>query len=201
MVCDTIPRQGERRLRRCSMLLLLSLAACGVEERARAGTSTARDTLTSPLNDTVAALAPVTPGAPDTAPKPVPPRMVSTIPLIPAGQLQASGAAQLASVGHSTSVLATLVGGQAGISYAGDIRGGHCRQIGSRVASLHPITADSLGTGKASTNVSVSMDSLLKVPHVVVYGQGGRAELCGQLPSQLPQPPSPAAPQPDTATR
>lgn len=183
MVCYSSPRQGERSFRPC-LLLLFFLVACGGEERARTGTTTARDTLTSPLNDTVAALAPVTPAVPDTAARPMPPRMVSTVPLLPAGQLEARGIAQLAAVGHATSVAASLTGAHAGVSYAGDIRGGNCRQIGSRVASLHPVTADSLGAGRASTNISVPMDSLLKVPHVVVYGQGGRAELCGEMPSQ-----------------
>jgi hypothetical protein len=181
---NTTPRQGSRSL--LSGLMLLSVMACGGEERARTGATTARDTLTSPLNDTVAALAPVTPTTPDTAARPMPPRMTSTVPLLPAGQLQARGIAQLAALGHRTSVAASLTGAQAGVSYAGDIRGGTCRQVGSRVASLHPVTADSLGGGRASTNISVPMDSLLKVPHVVVYGQGGRPELCGEMPSGDP---------------
>jgi hypothetical protein len=76
-----------------------------------------------------------------------------------------------------------LAGGSSHSSYEGAIRLGSCSSMGATVASLNPATADSLGAGRAQTDVPIRMDSLVSTPMVVVYGVGGRPATCGPLPS------------------
>lgn len=90
----------------------------------------------------------------------------------------AGGSAALVSAGGQTRVDVRLSGGRPGIHYHGTIRRGRCQRVGARVASLNSVSADSLGSGRASTDAPVPIDSLAGEPHVLIYGRGGRPETC-----------------------
>ena len=49
------------------------------------------------------------------------------------------------------------------------------------VLSLFPVSADSLGAGRAISDLPLAIDSLTGKPHVIVYGRGGRPETCAAI--------------------
>jgi hypothetical protein len=123
----------------------------------------------------------VVPGVEDTEHHPLPPPRTAGALLAPLGASTLRGAAQIATAGTGTAISVTLAGGHASMTYAGAIRAGSCELAGVAVASLVPITVDSLGNGASASDVALSVDSLLHHPFVVVFGPGGRPVTCGPI--------------------
>lgn len=201
-------------------LLLMAgpgLGRCYDEDRSPTEYTAAAEKSSTSSNDTTSAPASVVPGVTDTTSDPLPPPRAAAVVLTPLGQgpggtplllapmaERVRGTAQLRSAGGGSLVLTTLAQGKASTTYDGAIRQGRCTRLGANVASLLPVTVDSLGGGRAASDVPVPMDSLLGRPHVLVYGKGGRPESCADLsaPAPAPPPPPPPAPlRPDSAPR
>ncbi|HEX2191347.1 MAG TPA: hypothetical protein VHG51_20720, partial [Longimicrobiaceae bacterium] len=108
------------------------------------------------------------------------------------------GSGRAATAGRGASVSVALSGGAPGITYDGAVRLGVCARVGPTVAPLHPVSADSLGRGAAASDLPFPVDSLLRAPHVVVYGRGGRPEACGPVGAPAARDTA-APPPPDTA--
>jgi hypothetical protein len=183
-----------------ALALLFLLAACGDEDRTQTGYTPSNDRTSTSSDDTTAMPARAVPW-PDTAPVPPPPQDTLGLALAPLGDARVRGSGQVAAVGRATAVSVTLAQAVGGATYEGAVRQGMCARIGPAVASLVPATADTLGAGRASSDVSVPIDSLTGRPHVVVYGRGGRPEACapiGGAPARTAAPPPPAAPPADT---
>lgn len=164
---------------------LILLAACGEEDRTPMTYTPSNDKIALSSDDLSPPLVPVAAEVPDTA-VPHPVSATVAVALAPLGNETLAGAVRLIASGGATSVRTGLVGGKAGITYAGSIRHGECRKTGSTVASLVPVTADAAGVGRSTSDVPVPLDSLSKVPHVLVYGPGGRSETCGSIPVGRP---------------
>ncbi|MBW3654460.1 MAG: hypothetical protein KY444_00005 [Gemmatimonadetes bacterium] len=177
-----------------TMVVLLALAACGDEDRTPAHFTPSNDRLATSAGDSAlrpAAAVPIL----DTLPKKAPPQDTFALAFAPLPYAGARGTGQVAAAGKATAISVSLQQAAWGQSYEGSIRQGACDAMGPAVASLNPATADSLGRGQASSDVSVPIDSLTKKPHVVVYGRGGRGEACAAIPSAAPRPaPPPPAP-------
>ncbi|HEX2207821.1 MAG TPA: hypothetical protein VHG93_09060 [Longimicrobium sp.] len=177
-------------------LLFLALSACGDEDRTQTEFTASIDRMSTSADDTTAVPARVV-SIPDTMETPAPPQVTVGIVLVPLGRATVRGSGQVQAVANSTSVAVALSQGIAGVTYEGAIRQGGCASMGPVVASLFPVSADSLGNGRAQSDVSVPIDSLTKTSHVIVYGRGGRPETCAQIgPSPTTPPPPPSAPQP-----
>lgn len=170
--------------------VLLPLAACGEEDRTPSHFTPSSDRRATSADDTLTRLASAVPGAIEPPRRPLPPPAAAGVALSPTDTASLRGIGRLAGAGRLTSVSVALTGGKAGTSYQGAIRQGGCARTGATVASLNPVSADSLGLGAASTHVSVPIDSVLGGRHVVVYGKGGRPETCGEIGS----PPGPGSP-------
>jgi hypothetical protein len=184
------------RLRMGMAAALLVLAACGEEDRTQTEYTASNDKASTALDDSVARPARAVP-VPDTQPQADPPQNTYAITLAPLGKATARGSGQVAAVGKATSISVTLTQTARGSTYEGAVRQGVCAAMGATVASLFPVSADSLGSGQASSDVNVPIDSLTARPHVVVYGRGGRPEACAAIPSRTAPPPLPApAPSP-----
>lgn len=160
---------------------LLVLAACGSEDRTQTGYVASNDKTSTSTDDTTAVPPRAVPGRVDTLPAPLPPQDTIAVALAPLGRSTLRGSGQLGAVGSSTSVSVTLAAGGPGVTYEGAVRQGSCALMGSAVASLVPVTSDSLGNGRAASDIPVPLDSLLGGPHVVVYGPGGRPETCAPV--------------------
>jgi len=183
------------RPRTALLAALIALAACGDEDRTPRDYTASIDKTSTSADDTAATPAPVIADPADTAAKPAPPQVTIPLFLDPLGRSTARGSGEAKAVGKSTSISVDLARAVAGATYEGAVRQGSCAGAGSTIASLHPVTADSLGTGRASSDVSLPIDSLTKQPHVVVYGRGGRPETCaaiGRAGPALPVAPQPA---------
>lgn len=180
---------------------LLALAACGDEDRTQTDYTASIDKTSTSADDTAAVPARVAP-RPDTPAVPLPPQDTFAIALMPLGNATVRGSGQVAAAARSASISVTLANAVRGATYEGAVRQGVCARLGAGVASLFPVSADSLGAGRASSDVPVSIDSLTKSPHVVVYGRGGRPEACAPVRPSAPAalPPPPSAPPPTTAT-
>ena len=182
----------------CSLLLLLLSAACGDEDRTQTEFTASIDKTSTSADDTAAVPARAVP-VPDTLEQPAPPQLTAGFALAPLGRATLRGSGEVKAVGKasSVSVSVALSQGIAGTTYEGAIRQGGCAAMGPSVASLFPVSADSLGSGRAQSDVNVPIDSLTARPHVIVYGRGGRPETCAQIgpPSTTPPPP-PSAPKP-----
>jgi hypothetical protein len=167
------------------MLLLAAaaalLAACGDENRSLLTSTPAANRISTSGNDTTHAPKPVVPGVEDTVHHPLPPPRAATALLAPLGASTLRGSARIATAGTGTAVSVSLAGGHALMTYAGAIRAGSCERAGVSVASLVPVTADSLGNGASASDVPLSVDSLLHHPFVVVFGPGGRPRACGAI--------------------
>lgn len=83
--------------------------------------------------------------------------------------------------GSATRVVTRLNGAAAGQTYSGMIRRGTCAQLGSRVASLVPATADSLGLASSISDVPVPLRTLRAAPHIIVFGKDNRPATCGTI--------------------
>jgi hypothetical protein len=179
-----------------SLLLLLLLAACGDEDRTQTEFTASIDKTSTSADDTAAVPARAVP-VPDTPRQPPPPQTTAPITLAPLGRATLRGSGEVKAVGKASSVSVALSQGMAGVTYEGAIRQGGCAAMGASVASLFPVSADSLGSGRAQSDVNVPIDSLTARPHVIVYGRGGRPETCAPIgpPSATPLPPS-SAPKP-----
>ncbi|HEX8211549.1 MAG TPA: hypothetical protein VF584_15360 [Longimicrobium sp.] len=191
---------------------LLLVAACGDEDRAQTEYTPSNDRASTSLEDSTLVPTRVV-AIPDTAEKPPPPQDTLALALTRLGRGLVQGNGEVAAVGKSTSISVALARGAPGATYEGAVRQGDCAKMGSHIASLFPVSADSLGNGRASSDVPVPIDSLTKGRHVVVYGRGGRPEVCGSvskrsaaptLPAPLPErentaPPPRRAPPPDSA--
>jgi hypothetical protein len=184
------------RARMGLMAMLLALAACGDEDKAQTGYTPSNDKASTSAGDTAATPARAA-NLPDTLPHKAPPQDTFAIALAPVEGATVRGTGRVAAVGKSTSIAVALTQGIRGATYEGAVRQGICAGMGSSVASLLPVSADSLGSGRASSDVVVPIDSLTSRPHVVVYGRGGRPEACAQLGPAIgaPAPPSPPRPQ------
>jgi hypothetical protein len=180
----------------CSLAVLLALSACGDEDRTQTDFTASIDKTSTSADDTAAVPARAVP-VPDTAEKPPPPQGTVGIALAPLGRATLRGSGEVKAVGKATSISVALSQGIAGATYEGAVRQGGCAAMGATVASLFPVSADSLGAGRASSDVNVPIDSLTAKPHVIVYGRGGRPETCAAIgpPSTTPPPP-PAPPRP-----
>jgi|GEM_PF-2953595 len=180
----------------CSLPFLLLLLACGDEDRTQTSYTASNDKTSTSADDTAARPARAVP-VPDTLPHKAPPQVAVAITLAPLGRATVRGTGQVAAVGKSTSVAVTLSQGIAGATYEGAVRQGGCAAMGPAVGSLFPVSADSLGGGRASSDLPMGIDSLTRKPHVIVYGRGGRPETCAQIgpPSTTPPPP-PSPPHP-----
>jgi hypothetical protein len=178
-------------MRACTggLALLLSLWACGDEDRTQTEFTASIDKTSTSADDTAAVVAPAVP-RPDTLARPAPPQDTFAIALAPLGRGTARGTGQVAAAGNAASISVALSQGTRGATYEGAVRQGVCSAMGASVASLHPVSTDSMGAGRASSDVPVSVDSLRKKPHVVVYGPGGRPEVCGPVRPGAPPPPS-----------
>lgn len=166
----------------CGGVLLFLAVACGAENRTPTHFTPSNDKTATSKNDTVAVPASAVPGR---QLPPLPPpgsRGSASLALASIDTAALRGAARLTGIGGLTTVTVSLAQGKGGITYEGAIRQGVCQRMGATVASLHPISADSLsGAGAASTDVPVPLDSLLSRAHVVVYGKGGRPETCAAI--------------------
>ncbi|MBV9773596.1 MAG: hypothetical protein JO040_06575 [Gemmatimonadetes bacterium] len=177
------------------LLALLALSACGDEDRTQTGYTASNDRTSTSGDDTTAVPAPVVPGVADTLPDPLPPQDTVVVALAPLADSRVRGSGQMGAVGASTAVSVTLSGGSPGITYEGAIRQGACTRMGSTLASLVPVSVDTLGNGRAAGDVAIPLDSLLGGPHVLVYGRSGRPESCAPIGrGAAPKPAKPAAP-------
>jgi hypothetical protein len=177
-------------------LLAAALAACGDEDRTQTEFTASIDKTSTSADDTAAVPARIVP-VPDTLPRKAPPQVTVPITLAPMGNVTVRGTGEVKAVGKATSVSVTLSQALAGATYEGAVRQGGCRAMGPNVASLFPVSADSLGAGRATSDLPMAIDSLIGKPHVIVYGRGGRPEVCAPIgpPSTTPPPP-PAPPRP-----
>lgn len=172
--------------------LLLALAACGDEDKTQTDYTPSNDRTSTSADDTASSPAPAV-AVRDTALEKSPPQDTFALTLAPLGTSRVRGSGQVGAAGKASSVSVRLTGGSPGATYEGAIRQGTCGGAGASIASLFPVSADSLGNGQADSDVSVPIDSLTKKPHVVVYGPGGRPVTCGPIPgSPAPRPPGPA---------
>jgi hypothetical protein len=184
------------------LLMLLAAAACGEDDRTQTDYTPSIDKNSVSADDTVATPAPAAPTADDTAALPMPPQLAFAVPLAPLGPGAVRGAGQVKSVARSTAIATSIAGAVAGATYEGAVRQGVCGRLGATIAGLIPATADSLGAGQSSSDIAVSTDSLTRRPHVIVFGRGGRPEICGPIPARGAAPPPlvpdsvAAAPQP-----
>ncbi|HEX6042802.1 hypothetical protein [Longimicrobium sp.] len=169
------------RLRMGVAAALLVLAACGDEDRTQTDYTPSNDHARTSSDDGAARPAPAAP-VPDTLPVKAPPQDTLPITLSPLGRATARGTGQVAASGKATVVRVMLTRTARGQTYEGAIRRGVCTAMGASIASLFPVSADSLGSGQAASDVSVPIDSLTGAPHVVVYGRGGRPEACAAIP-------------------
>jgi hypothetical protein len=177
------------------LAVVLLASACGDEDRTQTEFTASIDKMSTSADDTAAVPARAVP-VPDTAEKPAPPQVTAAIALAPLGRATVRGSGQVKAVGKATSVSVALSQAIAGATYEGAIRQGGCQRMGPNVGSLYPVSADSLGNGRASTDVPVPIDSLTAKPHVIVYGRGGRPETCAQIGPPSTTPPPPASPPP-----
>jgi hypothetical protein len=184
------------RLSTAWLAALIAIAACGDEDSTPQHYTASIDKTSTSADDSAAAPAPIIPDPADTARKPAPPQVTIPIALAPVGTRPLRGSGEVKAVGKSTSVSVALGGAVAGATYEGAVRQGTCASAGSSIASLYPVSADSLGVGEASSDVSIPIDSLTKAPHVVVYGRGGRPEACAPVRPAAAPPPSPTPPLP-----
>ena len=166
--------------RTAGLLLLVLLGACGDEDRTQSEYTPSNDKTSTSADDTAHHPARVA-ATPDTAAKPDPPQDTLPLALARLGDELVQGSGQAAAVGKSTSISVALARGAGGATYEGAVRQGECRRLGSTIASLVPVSADSLGNGRASSDVPVPIDSLTRGRYVVVYGRGGRPEVCGPI--------------------
>lgn len=184
---------------RTAILAALVLAACGDEDKTQTDYTPSNDRTSTSVDDTARSPAPAV-AVRDTALAKSPPQDTFAITLAPLGRSRVRGSGQVGAAGKASSVSVTLTGGSPGATYEGAIRQGSCSSAGATIASLFPVSADSLGNGQSASDVSVPIDSLTKKPHVVVYGPGGRPVTCGPIPgSPAPPPPPPPAPSDTTA--
>jgi hypothetical protein len=177
------------RVRLGMAAVLLALAACGDEDRTQTEYTASNDHARTSADDTTIRPARAVP-VPDTLPKRSPPQDSFSIALAPLGSATARGSGQVAAAGKATSISVALAQAARGSTYEGAVRQGVCAAMGASIAPLHPVSADSLGSGQASSDVSLPIDSLTSSPHVVVYGRGGRPEACAAIPSSSAPPPS-----------
>ena len=179
-----------------SLLLALALAACGDEDKTQTEYTASNDKSSTSADDTASQPAAIVRFA-DSLPHKAPPQVTVPITLAPLGAATARGTGQVKAVGKSTSVSVTLAQAVAGATYEGAVRQGGCQAMGPAVGSLFPVSADSLGAGRATSGLPIAIDSLTGKPHVIVYGRGGRPETCAAIgpPSTTPPPP-PSPPQP-----
>jgi hypothetical protein len=166
------------------LALLLALTACGDASRTQSGYVPSNIRIATASSDTIVALAPVVLGTPDTAvPPPASPTAAAglEVTLASLGGSPLRGLADLTAIGASTAVATHVLGGHGGATYSGAVRLGTCGAMGASVGSLNPVTADSIGTGASASRLSIPLDSLLRVPTVVVFGPGGRPQVCGEI--------------------
>jgi hypothetical protein len=178
-----------------SLLFVLLAAACGDEDRTQTEFTASIDKTSTSADDTAAVPARAVP-VPDTLQQPAPPQVAVGIALAPLGRATLRGSGQVKAVGKATSISVALSQGIAGVTYEGAIRQGGCQAMGPNVASLYPVTADSLGNGRTSSDTPLPIDSLTSKPHVIVYGRGGRPETCAPIGPPSTTPPPPASPPP-----
>lgn len=191
------PKRG--RIARASLFpiaCLVVLAACGDEDRTQTEFTASIDKTSTSADDTAAVPARIV-APPDTLPRKAPPQVTVPISLMPMGNVTVRGTGEVKAVGKGTSVDVALSQGIAGATYEGAVRQGGCAAMGPNVASLFPVSADSLGAGRATSDLPMGIDSLIGTPHVIVYGRGGRPEVCAAIgpPSTTPSPP-PSPPRP-----
>ena len=144
-----------------AVLALSLLGACGDEDRT--------GTEGTPANDRSS----------------VAPASLSFALLPPIGE-SVVGRVDVTAKGRSSTVAVWLGEGRSRTSYDGAIRLGSCESLGATVASLVPATADSAGVGRAQSDISIPLDSLMKTPMALVYGVGGRPATCGRIPARMP---------------
>lgn len=185
------------RVRMGAAAALLALAACGEEDVNPSDYTPSNDHARMSADDGAVRPAPAA-SLPDTLPKKAPPQDSLPIALSPLGRATARGTGQVAASGKASVVRVALAQAARGQTYEGAIRQGVCEAMGASIAPLFPVSADSLGSGQASSDVSVPIDSLTGAPHVVVYGRGGRPEACAAIPTSAP-PPAPVPSRPATA--
>jgi hypothetical protein len=164
-----------------ALLLLSLLCACADENRTETESAPANDRTNIAMNDTAPPLTRVTPGRTDSVTIPTALHGASLV-LRPLGTALLSGQAALTAKGEITAVAVRLAQGSSGATFDGAIRLGSCGALGATVASLNPATVDSLGGGRADTDVPISIDSLTHAPFALVYGRNGRPQSCGELP-------------------
>ena len=182
--------------RTAGLLVLLALAACGDEDRTQTAYTPSNDKTSTGADDTTDVPARVV-AIPDTAPVAAPPQDTLPLALARLGNALVQGSGEVAAVGKSTSISVALSRGAGGATYEGSVRQGECARTGSTIASLIPVSADSLGNGRASSDVPVPIDSLTRGRHVVVYGRGGRSEVCGPISPRASARPALPAPVPE----
>lgn len=179
-----------------ALSLLVSIAACGEEDRTPFDYTPSVDRVATSGDDSTRMAAVVSPVPPPTGTSPSPIVARFTASLAPPTERSLTGNANVLGRGKSASVTALLQGGDAGITYAGAIKQGTCDRIGSRLADLVPISVDSAHGGTSFSSVSVETEHLLERPHVVVFGRGGSAEVCGSLVPRGAEPERELAPAP-----
>lgn len=95
--------------------------------------------------------------------------MVQVMPLNESG---ASGEVEIRASGEGTELRVVLRGAGEGV-HQGHIHTGTCDAPGGVVAPLEAITADTEGTGEATTTVDVPMMTVMNGSHIVLYHQAG----------------------------
>lgn len=182
-----------------AIVLALSLCACGDERRTPAEYTTSLERTSTSSNDTALIPARATPpGSRDTLYTPA--ATAVRFVLAALGGSLVRGEVDLAASGERSTFHVGLVGGHPGTTYDGAVRLGSCRSPGATLTSLNPVTADSLGRGRAVTDVHIPADSVRKDPLVVTYGKGGRPEACGAIPGSTVPPRDSLRPPPSTAS-
>jgi hypothetical protein len=165
-------------------LVTLLLSACGEEDRTPLEFTPSLDRAATAADDAAPLLLRVTSPA-DTMPHPPGPPRTSTIVLTGAGPSLA-GEVVITSRSASSSLTARLTGGDAGVTYSGEVRQGTCVKPGGRVVTLNPVSADSAGVGSSYSDVSVGIAQLTGIPHLIAFRAPQSGAVCGPIAVQVP---------------
>lgn len=175
-----------------ALAVVVAVAACGEMEHAPTSYTPAANRLATIGDDENAPAMPVTGSVRGpsgisgvAAPAPAAPPLAGAgareVTLLPLGAGTLRGSVVLTAQGSSTIASVRLADGASGTSYRAAVREGSCGLLGAWVSSLLDVTVDSAGAGRSATIVRIPADSLTRLPHAIVYGKGGRPEICGDI--------------------
>jgi hypothetical protein len=163
-----------------ALIFICFLAACREEQRTPTTFTQSTEQTATHAGDTAVIAAPVIANPRDTLPVPPGSNAVIRLALAPITRVQLHGSAILKGLPNATSFDVTLQAANGG-TMSGNVRLGTCENPGPSVASLNPVSIDSLGSGRAAGDFPIPIDSLIARPHVIVFGAGLRPEACGAI--------------------